>query len=273
MLLMDMASAQTVLLGLAQGLTEFIPVSSSGHLVIIQHVMSGASDHLFLEYINIGTLLALIVHYRHKIVGVAKDIFEHKNYSLFINIILTSIPAGLAGFFLADAIENSRFFGSLTVVLITLTVVGVLMIVLDKLPRLSKVASGESLSWKRALGIGIAQMCALVPGVSRSGSTIIAGRIAGLSHRDAAEYSFLASLPIMIAVTLKLLISSDDRLYFVENAPMLLLGNLIAFIAGLLAIRFLLNYLSKHGLGLFGWYRLGLAGIVSVVLLVQYLLQ
>ena len=147
------------------------------------------------------------------------------------------------------------------------------MIVLDKLPRLSKVASGESLSWKRALGIGIAQMCALVPGVSRSGSTIIAGRIAGLSHRDAAEYSFLASLPIMIAVTLKLLISSDDRLYFVENAPMLLLGNLVAFIAGLLAIRFLLNYLSKHGLGLFGWYRLGLAGIVSVVLLVQYLLQ
>ena len=271
MLLMD--SVQTILLGLAQGMTEFIPVSSSGHLVILQHFMSGSSSHLFLEYINIGTLLALIVHYRHRIVDILRDIFEHKNYSLFINIILTSIPAGLAGFFLADAIENSSFFGSLIVVLITLTVVGVLMIVLDKLPRLSSVASGESLSWKRALGIGIAQMCALVPGVSRSGSTIIAGRIAGLSHHDAAEYSFLASLPIMLAVTLKLLVSSDDRLYFVQNAPMLILGNLVAFIAGLLAIRFLLNYLSKHGLGLFGWYRLALAGVVSIVLLAQYLLQ
>jgi len=268
-----MDSVQTILLGLAQGLTEFIPVSSSGHLVIMQHFMLGSSSHLFLEYINIGTLLALIVHYRSKIVSIVRDIIEHKNYSLLRNILLTSIPAGIAGYLLADTIERNTFFGSLTVVLVTLSVVGILMIVLDKLPRLSPTKSGESLSWKRALGVGIAQMCALVPGVSRSGSTIIAGRLAGLSHQEAAEYSFLASLPIMMAVTLKLFISSDDRVYFFENMPMLLLGNVVAFIAGIIAIRFLLNYLSKHGLALFGWYRLGLAGLVSLVLLVQYLLQ
>lgn len=271
MLLMDML--QTIFLGLVQGLTEFIPVSSSGHLVIAQQFMSGASSHQFLEFINIGTLLALVVHYRHKIIAIGRDVIEQKNYTLLRNIILTSLPAGLVGYFLSDTIRESPLLESLVLVLITLSVVGLLMIFLDKLPRLSRTRSGGALSWKRALAIGIAQMCALVPGVSRSGSTIIAGRLAGLSHHDAAEYSFIASIPIMFAVTLKLFIAPTDRAYFFEHMPMLLLGNLIAFIAGILAIRFLLNYLSKHGLQLFGWYRLGLVVVVGVVLLIQYLLQ
>lgn len=260
---------EIVVLGLTQGLTEFIPVSSSGHLVLVQEVFSGASDHLFLEFVNIGTLLALLVYFRKRIVAILSDVFVKKNYKLARNIIITSVPAGIVGFVLADFIAHSSFFGSVLTVTITLAVVGVLMIILEKLPKASGVMSGEGLTPLRALAVGIAQMFALIPGVSRSGSTIIAGRLMGLSSAQAAEYSFLASLPIMLGVTLKVFIKESDRTYFVEHLPMLLLSNAVAFISGLLAVGFLMQYLAKHNLAVFGWYRVGLAAVLAVVLLVQ----
>jgi undecaprenyl-diphosphatase len=260
---------ETVILGLTQGLTEFIPVSSSGHLVLVQEVFSGASDHLFLEFVNIGTLLALLVYFRKRIVAILNDVFVKKNYKLARNIIITSVPAGIVGYVLADFIANSSFFGSVLTVTITLAVVGILMIILEKLPKASEVKSGEALTPLRALAVGAAQMLALIPGVSRSGSTIIAGRLMGLNSAQAAEYSFLASLPIMLGVTLKVFIKESDRLYFVEHLPMLLLSNTVAFISGLLAVGFLMRYLAKHNLAVFGWYRVGLAAVLAVVLLVQ----
>lgn len=259
----------TVLLGAAQGLTEFIPVSSSGHLVVAQYFLVGESSHTFLEFINIGTFLALIVYYWPRLIAIGRSVVEQKNYSLLRNIILTSVPAGVAGYMLADVIAEASFFASPYVVVVMLIAVGILMIVLDKLPRASAVKDGEALPWWRALIIGIAQMFALIPGVSRSGSTIIAGRLAGLSNADAADYSFLASIPIMGAVTAKLFLKSADREYFVEHAPTLIIGNAVAFIAGVVAIKFLLGYLRKHDLKLFGWYRVGLAAVVLVALLIQ----
>lgn len=264
-----MNSIETALLGLIQGLTEFIPISSSGHLVIAQEILSGASDHLLLEFINIGTLIALIVFFRKKIIAMCQDVFLHKNNVLARNILVTALPAGLVGFFMSDFIGSSWFFGSIVVVTIMLALVGTLMVVLDKLPKASPLHDGGKLSVRRAFLIGMAQMFALIPGVSRSGSTIIAGRLAGLNSVQAAEYSFLASLPIMLGVTLKVFVKSSDRLYFFEHMPLLLLGNLVAFVAGIFAIGFLMRYLSKHGLALFGWYRIGLAAILTVYLLVQ----
>lgn len=264
---MDLLSAS--ILGFVQGLTEFIPVSSSGHLVLLQQVLTGASDHRFLEFINIGTFLALVVYFRVKIAVIVKDVFVHKNYSLARNIIITSVPAGIIGFVLSDFISNNPFFGSVVVVLSALAVVGALMVMIEYVPRLSPLKSGATLTWRRALGIGVAQVGALIPGVSRSGSTMIAGRIAGLSSAQAAEYSFLASLPIMFAVTLQLCIKPSDRAYFVEHLPGLLVGNLVAFVTGMIAIGFLLRYLANHDMRLFGWYRIGLVAVVVVVLLVQ----
>jgi undecaprenyl-diphosphatase len=260
---------ETIVLGLTQGLTEFIPISSSGHLVIAQQLFSGASDHLFLEFINIGTLLALVVYFWKRIIGILHDVFVKKNFILARNILITSIPAGIVGYFLSEFIDKAAFFGSLTTVTITIATVGIVMIVLEKLPKAAPVASGEKLSSWRALGIGLAQMLALIPGVSRSGSTIIAGRLAGLNPASAAEYSFLASLPIMVGVTLKVFIKSSDRAYFVDHMPMLLLSNTVAFISGLIAVGFLMRYLSKHSLAAFGWYRVGLASILALYLLVQ----
>lgn len=260
---------ETIILGLTQGLTEFIPISSSGHLVVLQELFSGASDHLFLEFINIGTLLALVVYFWKRIVGIFRDVFLNKNFILARNILLTALPAGVVGFMLSDFISSSPFFGSTVVVTVTLAAVGIVMVVLEKLPKASLVKSGEKLSPWRALAIGLAQMFALIPGVSRSGSTIIAGRLAGLSPAKAAEYSFLASIPIMVGVTIKLFIKSSDRTYFFDHMPVLILSNLVAFISGMIAIGFLMRYLSRHGLAVFGWYRIGLASILAVYLLVQ----
>lgn len=260
---------QSIILGLIQGLTEFIPVSSSGHLVIAQFFFSGASDHLFLEWIGVGTFLALVVYFRHRLVSITRDIVINHNYRLARNILLTAIPAGSVGFVMSKFIESSSFFGSLVTVTITIGLVGVIMIFVDKLPHLSTVSRVEKLSWKRALVIGFVQVLALVPGVSRSGSTIITGRIMGLSSAAAAEYSFLASLPIMFGLIVKLILSSDGREYFIYHAPALILGNIVAFISGLAAVAFLIGYLSRHSLALFGWYRVALAGVLAAALLLQ----
>jgi len=256
-----------IILGLIQGLTEFIPISSSGHLVIAQTFLSGASDHLLLEFINIGTMLALFVYFRKRIKTILIDIFHNKNYRLARNIIITSLPAAVVGFLLADFIGSTAFFGSAWTVAVTLALVGIIMIVVEKLPHASAVKDGEALSPLRALAVGAAQMLALIPGVSRSGSTILAGRFAGLRPADAAEYSFLASLPIMVGVTLKVLVTDAD--YLVANAGVLLVSNAFAFVSGLLAVGFLMRYLSRHSLAVFGWYRVVLSMVLVTVLLLQ----
>lgn len=258
---------EAALLGLIQGLTEFIPISSSGHLVIAQTFLSGAGDHLFLEFVNIGTMLALFVFFRRRILAILDDIFRHKNYRLARNIILTSLPAGLVGFFAADFIGSTAFFASAVTVVFTLAIIGIVMVVLERLPKASAVSDGERLSGWRAFVIGVAQMVALIPGVSRSGATIIAGRLSGLSPASAAEYSFLASLPIMLGVTAKILLTDYD--YLAANVGIVVISNLLAFVSGLLAVGFLMRYLAKHSLAVFGWYRIGLAGVLAVILLVQ----
>lgn len=258
---------EALILGLIQGLTEFIPISSSGHLVIAQTFMTGAGEHLFLEFINIGTMLALFVFFRRRIWKIIQDIFVHRNFKLARNIILTSIPAGVVGFFLSDFIGSNMFFASAIVVVFTLAIVGIIMVVLEKLPHASDVKNGEELSPLRALAIGGAQMIALIPGVSRSGSTIIAGRLAGLKPAEAAEYSFLASLPVMMGVTLKVFVG--DHEYLMANLGTLIVSNAFAFISGLVAVGFLMNYLGKHSLAVFGWYRIGLAVVLATILLVQ----
>ena len=258
---------EALILGLIQGLTEFIPISSSGHLVIAQTFLSGASDHLFLEFINVGTLLALLVFFRRKIWQILTDIFVHRKFRLARNILVTAIPAGVVGFVLAGFIETTPFFTSAVVVAVTLAVVGIVMVVLEKLPHAKEVKDGEHLSSWRALAIGGAQMLALIPGVSRSGATIIAGRLSGLKPAEAAEYSFLASLPIMAGVTLKIFMSDHD--YLTAHWATLAVSNIVAFIAGLLAVGFLMKYLGKHSLAVFGWYRIGLALVLATILLVQ----
>jgi undecaprenyl-diphosphatase len=253
-----------VILGIVQGVTEFIPVSSSGHLVLAQHFLGMNPDHLFIQFLDLGTTLALIVFFRKRIWKIGQDVFVRKNYRLARNILITILPAGVIGFVSAKFIETSPFFVDPFVVAVGLVVVGFIMIILEKIPKFSDVENGEKLPWWRALVIGIAQAFALIPGVSRSGSTIVTGRIMGLKPEQAAEYSFLVSIPLMLGVTLKLLAS--DHQYLIDNFALVFVSNLAGFISGMLVIGFLMRYLSKHSLAVFGWYRVGLALVVVLAL-------
>lgn len=262
---------QAMLLGFVQGITEFIPVSSSGHLELIQHIFNFPSEnfHYFLEFINLGTLLALLIYFRKRIWTILQDIFSERNYRLAINLVITTIPAGIIGLLLAGMIEENDFFSSLITVSVAMGIIGILMLVIDRLPHLSNLKDESHLTPARALIIGLSQVIALIPGASRSGTTILAGRIIGLDSKSAAEYSFLASIPIMCGVCLKLFTSETSRVYFGENLGMLLLSNLIAFVVGLVALKFLLRFLKKPGaLQSFGRYRITLACIVIGVVLI-----
>ena len=264
-----MSPLEAIILGVVQGLTEFIPVSSSGHLVLTQWLFSRSVDHLYIQALDFGTTIALIIYFWPKLRELFQRIFYHHDYRLARNIIITCIPAGLTGLMLADYIQASTVLLHPFVVALMLAAVGFLMIISDKLPTKSKKATGSDLSPRRAAVIGFAQMFALIPGVSRSGSTIIASRVMGLNSRAAAEYSFMVAIRIMLGLLAKLLIKPSDRLYLAQNSDVVIIGNIAAFFSAIVAIHFVLSYLSKHGLALFGWYRVILALIVMAVLLIQ----
>ena len=262
---------EAILLGLVQGITEFIPVSSSGHLEIVRQIFQFSSEnfHYFLEFINLGTLLALLFYFRKRIWKIITNVFRERNYKLALNIVITCIPAGLAGLILGDLIENSNFFNSIFTVAAAMGIVGLIMVVIDKLPHMSKLDNENHLTPVRALLIGLSQTFALIPGTSRSGTTIIAGRLTGLDSESAAEYSFLASIPLMLAVCLKMFLSTNARAYLFANLGPLLLSNLVAFIVGWVALTFVLSYLKRpKSLQTFGKYRIALACLVIGIMLI-----
>jgi undecaprenyl-diphosphatase len=260
-----MTLLQALILGLIQGLTEFIPVSSSGHLVIAQYAMGFHSSPIFDAMVNLGTFLALVVYFRHRIIEILQRIFVKRDFRLAHNLIISAIPVGIAGLFFAKFFE-SAFIQQPLVVAFMLVSVGLVMIFIDKLPRLSDVPTEDQLTPKRALGIGLAQMLALLPGTSRSGASIVAGRLVGLDFKKAAEYSFLLSIPVMAAVVLRGLVSSEGREFITHNFGVWAVSNIAAFTAGMLAVGFMLRYLGKGNLKVFGYYRIALAAIVLIVL-------
>ncbi len=261
---------EAILLGFIQGITEFLPISSSGHLEIARQIFQFPADnfHLILEFINLGTLVALIIYFRKRIWKIMHDVFKEHRYKTALNIVLTCIPAGLAGLLLGDFIENNDFFGNIFTVAAAMGIVGIIMLFIDKIPHMSSLENEDRLTPVRALIIGALQTFALIPGTSRSGTTIIAGRIVGLNSESAAEYSFLASIPLMIAVCFKMFMSDTGRIFFAANAWSLLLANLIAFVVGFLALTFVLDYLKKpKSLQSFGRYRIVVACLVIGIML------
>jgi len=255
---------QALILGALQGLTEFIPVSSSGHLVLAQSFMGLPHSSAFDALVNLGTFLALLVYFHKRIWGVLLKIFRDKDIRLARNLLISAIPVGVAGFLLADFFEGSLIQNP-TVVVIMIVLVGILMIVLDKLPRLSSVEILDKLPTKRAWIIGLAQVISLVPGTSRSASTMIAGRLMGMTYRQAAEYSFLLSIPVMAAVITKSMLLDSESIAFINsNFGAWIASNIAAFICGLFAVSFMLRFLAKGNFKIFGYYRIGLAAVIVI---------
>lgn len=252
----------TIILAIIQAVTEFIPVSSSGHLLAAEELTS-LSGSLSLDVaLHFGTLLALLVYFYPRISNMISDLKGNKK--LIVNLVLTSIPAVVVGFFFSDLLEtNTRSIG---VVIVMMATVGFIMLFSETAFKVNKqLKKIEHISHVSAYVIGLGQALALVPGTSRSGVTMLVGKQVGLSNKLAAEYAFLAGIPVIAGASLKVFIDPDTNTILREQFWETAVGVGVAFVVGLYVLRFLIKYVSEQGLRAFGWYRLGLATVLLII--------
>jgi len=261
-----MTYIDAIVLGLVQGVTEFIPVSSSGHLVITSHLLNIGNAFTFDSLLNIGTLLALIIYYRARVWQIIKRLFYAKEWSFVLKVITATVPAVIVGVVFGQQV--TRLNDMVWVVIVMLVVIGVPMIVMGKANKEADDRPLEkSLLWSTTIKVGVAQAISLIPGTSRSGITILTGLRSKLSAAKAAEFSFLMAIPIIAGASLKILLSSEGMTFVRDNPGQFLVGNGMAFISGMLAISYFIKWLSVSGLKFFGWYRIGLAGVLIILVI------
>ena len=269
-----MTILQSLILAIVEGLTEFLPVSSTGHMILTEGILGMQSTpylKAFTVMIQFGAILSVLVYYFRRFLPV--PMFGLKpdsstslgGWSLYGLMILGCIPAAVLGLLLNDYIDT--LLGSTWVVLVMLFLGGILMLYID---RLFPEHGERQLKPKNALIIGLFQCLAMIPGVSRSMATIVGGMQQGLTRRQAAEFSFFLAIPTMAGATLL----KGYKLYkelgvevFRDNWDTLLVGNVVAFLVALLAIKFFIGFVSKYGFRFFGYYRIALALIVALALL------
>ena len=270
---------QALVMGVVQGLTEFLPVSSSGHLIIVPFLF-GWNDAFItsLEFsvmLHLGTLVALLVYFRNdwlRLVpaGLAavrdRSFHDDEDRRLAWLLVASTIPAAVIGVLFGDLLETT--FRSVGLVAVTLVVGGVILLFADRFG--AKSRGVEDVTFPIAIGIGAAQALALIPGISRSGISISAARMVGLDRESAARFAFLMATPITAGAGLfeaRKLLAGESGLQF-DVLP-LVVGMVAALISGLIAIRFMLSYLRSQSLDVFVWYRFVLAAIVLVVWLAR----
>lgn len=258
-----MQIVQAIILGLTQGLTEFIPVSSSGHLILVGHFLNFQYSGLaFDTALDIGTLGALYLFFARDFVELAHDLVKGgPKRRLAWYLVAATVPAVIAGVLLQHAAET--VFRDSRLVAVNLVWVGAVMLVVDRVMSLKLKLPDFTLN--RSLFVGLAQCVALVPGVSRSGITITAGRALGFNRVAATRFSFLLSAPVITGATLKVLVKPSNLHEFATVPAIYAAGILAAFISGYLAIRFLINYLSRHGLAVFAAYRIAVGILILAI--------
>ena len=270
---------QALLMGIVQGLTEFVPISSSGHLIIVPFLAGWDDEFItslaFTVMLHVGTLVALLIYFwddwlRLVPAGLAalrdRSLADDPDRRLAWVLVAATIPAAVAGLLLEGLIASS--FRSVGIVALMLVVGGVIMLLADRLG--ARTRSIGDVTFPIALGIGTAQALALVPGISRSGASITAGRIAGLDREPAARFAFLMATPITLGAILfeaRGLLTGEIGVE-VSIVP-LVVGMVAALVSGLVAIRFMLSFLRRQSLDVFVLYRFGLAAVVLVVWLAR----
>ena len=253
---------QAVLLAIVEGITEFLPISSTGHMIIASSVM-GISQldvtKMFTVNIQFGAILSVIVLYW-------KRFFQTLDF--YKKLFVAFLPAAVFGFLLNDLIDS--LLENVWVVAITLLVGGILLIFIDKL--VNPEATEREMSYKDALIIGFYQCIAMVPGVSRSAATIIGGMLQGFGRKQAAEFSFFLAVPTMAAAAGYKFLKTYETIQKAD-IEILLVGNVVAFVVAMLAIRFFISFLTKHGFKIFGYYRIALGLILLALLASGYKLD
>lgn len=257
---------KAVILGVVQGITEWLPVSSTGHLILVEEFirfnLSEIFRSTFMVVIQLGSILAVLVLYFSKLnpFDPGKTETEKKDtLGLWLKILVASVPAAIVGLLFDDKIDE--LFYNPTTVSITLILYGVIFIVLENRKKIPRISEFTDFSYVLALGIGVFQMLALIPGTSRSGATIVGAVLLGCSRTIAAEFSFFLALPVMLgASALKLFKAGFSFSAF--EWTVLGVGSLVAFLVSMFAIKFLITYIKRHDFKAFGYYRIVLGIIV-----------
>ena len=244
------------LLGLVEGATEFIPVSSTGHLIVVSSWLGLVDERAktFDIFIQLGAILAILWLYRARLgQSIVQARRDDASRRFLVNLLIAFLPAAVAGF-LAHEWIKSRLFNP-TVVATALVVGGVLILLIERWAPRSTINDVGEITTRSALGIGLAQVLSLIPGTSRSGATILGGYALGLSRTAATEFSFFLAIPVMLAATIYDLLKSWSVLTSAD-IPMFTVGFVVSFVSALVVVKAFLTYVSRHSFGVFAWYRI-----------------
>ncbi|MBP3911256.1 MAG: undecaprenyl-diphosphate phosphatase [Niameybacter sp.] len=267
---------KAIILGIIEGITEWLPISSTGHMILadefIQLNTSDAFKEMFFVVVQLGAIMAVVVLFWNKLfpfslkdkkLEIKKDIFD-----LWFKVIVAALPAAVIGL-LFDDMLNAIFYNYQTVALM-LIIYGILFIIVEKRNknRVPKVETLEALTYKTALMIGLFQVLALIPGTSRSGATIIGAILIGTSRFVAAEFTFFLAIPVMVGASLLKLLKFGLA-FTGSELTILLVGMFVAFIVSVLAIKFLMGYIKKHDFKAFGYYRI----VLGIIVLAYFLMR
>lgn len=275
----DISILQTIIIAIVEGLTEFLPVSSTGHMIITQNLLGVESTPFvkaFTFIIQFGAILSVVVLYWKRFFklndtpapkkATRLQCLLHK-YDFYWKLFIAFIPAAVLGLLFNDLIDE--MLESVVVVAVTLILGGIFMLFCDKI--FNKGSKKTELTEKRAFWIGLFQCISMIPGVSRSMATIVGGMAQKLTRKKAAEFSFFLAVPTMFAATLfkilKILLEPGGFELIMDNMGTLIVGNVVAFVVALLAIKFFISFVTKYGFKAFGWYRIILGGLILLLLL------
>ncbi|BAN49333.1 undecaprenyl-diphosphate phosphatase [Metapseudomonas resinovorans] len=255
---MDLWTAmQAIILGIVEGLTEFLPISSTGHQIVVADLLdfTGERAIAFNIIIQLAAILAVVWEYRRKILDVVVGLPTQRNAQRFtINLLVAFFPAVILGVAFSDLIHH-YLFNPITVAS-ALVVGGVVILWAERRAHLVQADSVDEMTWKHALKVGCCQCLALVPGTSRSGATIIGGLVFGLSRKAATEFSFFLAMPTMVGAAVYSGYKYRD-LFQPSDLPVFALGSVVSFLFAMIAVRSLLKFIGSHSYAAFAWYRIG----------------
>ena len=260
---------KAVIFGIIQGITEWLPISSTGHLLLADEFLKlqfdEAFNNTFFVVIQLGSILAVVILYFRKLwpFQFRRQTRQERfrTWKLWFHVLVGCIPAGIVGFLMDDFIDS--MFYNRTTIAIALVVYGIGFLIVESLKIRTRVETVYDISYVTAFNVGVFQMLALIPGTSRSGSTILGGRMLGISREAVSEFSFFMALPVMAGASLLKILKAGFAFTQIQWI-VLGTGTLVSFLVSVLAIRFMMNYIRKHDFKLFGIYRIILGVILFI---------
>lgn len=264
-------AVQALILGIVEGITEFLPISSTGHQIIVADLIGFGGERAFAFniIIQLGAILAVVWEYRGKILDIVVGLPKEPQAQRFTtNLLVAFLPAVALGVLFADLIHH-YLFNPITVAL-ALVVGGVIMLWAERRMHVVHAESVDDMTWKDALKIGFAQCLAMIPGTSRSGATIIGGLLFGLSRKAATEFSFFLAMPTMVGAAVYSGYKYRE-LFQVSDVPVFAIGFVTSFIFAMIAVRALLKFIANHSYAVFAWYRIGFGLLILATWQLQWI--